>query len=604
MVTKKIVALALACLMGGWVMAQSIVINPLPNETRYKGKRIAQPQTFHMVGRDEAAPNAVRALDSLLGGRLDTQGVELVIGEKGDKCVKKYVKYIPNYPEGYYLEVGKKRIVLAGNDIRGTFYAVQTLRQLLNDEAGNKRSEIPLLTITDYPKVHVRGVVEGFYGSPWSQEARISQLEFYGANKLNTYVFGPKNDPYHSTPRWRLPYPEKQAKGITHLVNLAHQNEVDFVWAIHPGRDIQWNDEDRDKVVEKFESMYQLGVRSFAVFFDDISGNGTNARHQAELMNYLNKHFVQKKSDVKPLIICPTEYNRGRCKTDYMATLGSMLDADIRIMWTGDRALSDITVENLEWVQEKMKRKPYIWWNFPVTDFANERILMGRVQGVTPMIEHHTSAFVANPMEYAEASKLSLYGVANLTWNPSAYQADSAWLQAIKALMPTEAAAFKCFCSHSSATGEEHFKREESAHLLPLIERINRQLDKQKSIDEVDVQALDKEFKTMTDASERLLLSTCNLSLIKEIKPWLVSFGLLGKMGEQTLLLHRALQQGNRDDFQQKYRSVRLLQHQVSVLNRKPKVGSEHVLPLIKKIFRALVQQFNLTYKSQLEDTV
>ena len=58
MVTKKIVALALACLMGGWVMAQSIVINPLPNETRYKGKRIAQPQTFHMVGRDEAAPNA------------------------------------------------------------------------------------------------------------------------------------------------------------------------------------------------------------------------------------------------------------------------------------------------------------------------------------------------------------------------------------------------------------------------------------------------------------------------------------------------------------------------------------------------------------------
>ena len=56
--------------------------------------------------------------------------------------------------------------------------------------------------------------------------------------------------------------------------------------------------------------MYQLGVRGFAVFFDDISGEGTKADKQADLLNYLDDHFVKVKGDVEPLIMCPTEYNK------------------------------------------------------------------------------------------------------------------------------------------------------------------------------------------------------------------------------------------------------------------------------------------------------
>lgn len=184
------------------------------------------------------------------------------------------------------------------------FYGVQTLVQLI------ALPKLPLVEVTDYPDVPYRGVVEGFYGVPWSREARLSQLDFYGRNKMNIYIYGPKDDPYHSSPNWRKPYPAQEAEQLKELVECARRNEVLFYWAIHPGKDIRWNTEDRDLLMEKFESMYRLGIRAFAVFFDDISGEGTSAEKQVELLNDIYHNFVKVKGDVAPLLMCPTEYNR------------------------------------------------------------------------------------------------------------------------------------------------------------------------------------------------------------------------------------------------------------------------------------------------------
>lgn len=79
-----------------------------------------------------------------------------------------------------------KKSYWAGNDERGTYYAIQTFAQLL------KEGKLPEVEIKDYPSVRYRGVVEGFYGTPWSHQARLRQLKFYGENKMNTYIYGPK----------------------------------------------------------------------------------------------------------------------------------------------------------------------------------------------------------------------------------------------------------------------------------------------------------------------------------------------------------------------------------------------------------------------------
>ena len=182
-------------------------------------------------------------------------------------------------------------------------------------------------------------------------------------------------------------------------------------------------------------------MRGFAVFFDDISGEGTKADKQAELLNYIDDNFIQTKHDVAPLIMCPTEYNKSWTKLEggYLATLGERLNKDIHIMWTGDKVVETIDMETLDFVNPLIKRKAFIWWNFPVSDYVQPHLLMGEVYGNGLDIKDDISAFVSNPMEYAEASKIAIQSIADYTWNMEAYDSRESWLQAIRDLMPENA---------------------------------------------------------------------------------------------------------------------------------------------------------------------
>lgn len=270
----------------------------------------------------------------------------------------------------------------------------------------SQKGRLEACAITDWPDVKFRGVVEGFYGTPWSHSARLSQLDFYGRNKMNVYIYGPKDDPYHRD-RWRVPYPEAEAKRIQELNEYAKKCGVNFYWAIHPGVDIKWTAEDRDALLAKFEKMYELGIRSFAVFFDDIWGEGTKADKQAELLNYIDNNFIQKKHDISPLVMCPTEYNRAWANDEkgYLRTLGTKMNKSVEIMWTGNSVVHCIDKESMEWINQRINRKAYIWWNFPVSDFVRDRILLGPAYGNDLTIAGDLSGFVSNPMEHAEASK-------------------------------------------------------------------------------------------------------------------------------------------------------------------------------------------------------
>ena len=56
------------------------------------------------------------------------------------------------------------------------------------------------------PSLPVRGVIEGFYGPPYTFDQRRDLFRFLAEADLNTYVYAPKLDPYHRD-RWREPYP-------------------------------------------------------------------------------------------------------------------------------------------------------------------------------------------------------------------------------------------------------------------------------------------------------------------------------------------------------------------------------------------------------------
>ena len=598
---KNMVLLLCILFLCSWAEADAQGFHLQPTPQKYVGSEdsVFIPARYSLqVGATLRGSAAEQLLAGLFPDAAVTADFSVCIGMKGDKSVRKYAARIPKQAEGYYLKIDKEGIVVAGADRRGVFYGVQTLVQLI------ALPKLPLVEVTDYPDVPYRGVVEGFYGVPWSREARLSQLDFYGRNKMNIYIYGPKDDPYHSSPNWRKPYPAQEAEQLKELVECARRNEVLFYWAIHPGKDIRWNTEDRDLLMEKFESMYRLGIRAFAVFFDDISGEGTSAEKQVELLNDIYHNFVKVKGDVAPLLMCPTEYNRLWTKLEggYLATLGGKLHPDIGILWTGDKVVACIDKPTMQFVNPLLKRKAFIWWNFPVSDYVRDRLLLGAVYGNGTDIDDDISAFISNPMEHAEASKIALFSIADYAWNMDAYKSDASWRRAVRYLMPGHAAALQVFASHNSDLGgnEHDFRREESEQIRPALERLLDAYCREGRREVAAASAVTEECERMIASADLLLASDENPALIKEITPWLIQFKLLGEYGREVLCMLAAQCDGKKTELEKAASHAKALQVLMKKIDAtynqngfQPgvKTGSCHLKPAFDRLYQEVVQR-------------
>lgn len=598
---KNMVLLLCILFLCSWAEADAQGFHLQPTPQKYVGSEdsVFIPARYSLqVGATLRGSAAEQLLAGLFPDAAVTADFSVCIGMKGDKSVRKYAARIPKQAEGYYLKIDKEGIVVAGADRRGVFYGVQTLVQLI------ALPKLPLVEVTDYPDVPYRGVVEGFYGVPWSREARLSQLDFYGRNKMNIYIYGPKDDPYHSSPNWRKPYPAQEAEQLKELVECARRNEVLFYWAIHLGKDIRWNTEDRDLLMEKFESMYRLGIRAFAVFFDDISGEGTSAEKQVELLNDIYHNFVKVKGDVAPLLMCPTEYNRLWTKLEggYLATLGGKLHPDIGILWTGDKVVACIDKPTMQFVNPLLKRKAFIWWNFPVSDYVRDRLLLGAVYGNGTDIDDDISAFISNPMEHAEASKIALFSIADYAWNMDAYKSDASWRRAVRYLMPGHAAALQVFASHNSDLGgnEHDFRREESEQIRPALERLLDAYCREGKREVAAASAVTEECERMIASADLLLASDENPALIKEISPWLMQFKLLGEFGREVLCMLAAQCDGKKTELEKAASHAKALQVLMKKIDAtynqngfQPgvKTGSCHLKPAFDRLYQEVVQR-------------
>ena len=579
----------------------SLGIFPEPQEVTISSQTYAPPHGYALRGINNPDADAVRLLKEALPFAKSGKSLPLEIKKLKDKAPEM------QRSGAYTLTITKKGITIGIVDDNSLFYAAQTLKQLVKYDEGKKI--LPLCSIKDYPDVLFRGTVEGFYGQPWSHADRIEQIRFYGRIKLNTYIYGPKDDPYHSSPNWRKPYPAEEAEHIKELAKEAAHNKVNFVWAIHPGQDIQWNQTDSMNILSKFEKMYDLGVRSFAVFFDDISGEGARPEKQAGLLNYIHKEFIRKKSDVQPLIMCPTEYNRSWAKTDYLDILGTQLDPAIQIMWTGDRVVADITKEGVEWVNNRIRRPAYIWWNFPVSDYVRDHLLLGPVYGNDTTIAKEMSGFVTNPMEHAESSKIAIYSVASYAWNPAKYDTWQTWKDAIRTILPSASGELECFAIHNSDLGPNGhgYRREESQDIQPAADHFLKSFKEDGSYDKADFEALRNTFERMKESADILLTNTENKPLIAEITPWLRQFKLMAETGEEVLQM---VEGRNESYFLRKYNHVKALQQQMFYIdqtsNQNPyqpgvKTATRVIKPLIDQTFAAVVSYYNKKYNARLD---
>ncbi|WP_281157445.1 beta-N-acetylglucosaminidase domain-containing protein [Streptomyces sp. HYC2] len=368
---------------------------------------------------------------------------------------------VPQHAEGYALRVGtggpQRQVALGGADAAGQFYAVQTLRQLF--VRGEDGWRVAGAEVSDYPSMPLRGTIEGFYGQPWSATERLDQMDFYGDVKANTYVYAPKDDPYHRD-KWREAYPAGKLAELGTLVRRASANHVRFTFAVSPGGSICYSDPaDRAALKAKLQAVYDLGGRAFSIPLDDISytrwncdgdrekfgapGQAAAARAQVDLLNDVQRTFVDTHEGTQALQMVPTEYG-DLTDTAYKQTMRATLDPKVVVMWTGtDVVPPSITNSQADAVSKLFGRKVFVWDNYPVNDFGNTqgRLLLAPYDKRETGLGDHLSGIVANPMNQPYASKVAVFGTADFTWNDRAYDAASNWTRALSYLAGGDRAA-------------------------------------------------------------------------------------------------------------------------------------------------------------------
>ena len=108
----------------------------------------------------------------------------------------------------------------------------------------------------------IRGVIEGFYGNPWTREQRLELIEFLAAHGMNTFVYAPKDDPLVRR-AWREAYTGDDLQRLTELVELCAAHGIELVYCLSPGLSIRYSDPgDIEALSAKFSSVAALGVRT------------------------------------------------------------------------------------------------------------------------------------------------------------------------------------------------------------------------------------------------------------------------------------------------------------------------------------------------------
>ncbi|MDJ0462465.1 beta-N-acetylglucosaminidase domain-containing protein [Streptomyces sp. H27-C3] len=348
--------------------------------------------------------------------------------------------------EGYVLGIGDRAMVLAGKNATGTYYAAQSLRQVL-PESRRSGSRVDGIEVRDWPTTPIRGVIEGFYGIPWTHAARLDQLDFYGEHKMNIFVYSPKDDPYLRE-QWREPYPAAQLAKIRELVGRSRARHVEFTYALSPGLSACYSSEaDIKALTDKFQTVWDLGARTFAVPLDDINhtawncqadrdkwGTGAAAAGAAQsyFLNRVNRGFIATHPGAEPLQMVPTEYASINA-SPYKKAIAAQLDPDIVVEWTGVGVIAPvITVAQARTARQVFAHPILLWDNYPVNDYVTNRLLLGPYNGREKgMPAELGSGITANPMNQAYASKIPLITVADYSWNDAAYDPRRSWLTAI-----------------------------------------------------------------------------------------------------------------------------------------------------------------------------
>ncbi|TQV94539.1 Beta-N-acetylglucosaminidase [Cordyceps javanica] len=472
--------------------------------------------------------------------------------------------------EGYVLGAGKYNgrptVVLNGVDARGTFYAAQTLRQLVGGNRG-----VPGVKVRDWPLMPIRGSIEGFYGIPWSHQARKDQYVFYGKHKMNTYIYTPKGDPYLRA-TWRELYGGSDLDQLKELIETANANHVDFTYALSPGLDLCYtSDADFNSTTSKFEQLRKLGVSSFYIALDDIPlefhcdsdkkkfpNKGDwhwIADAQTYYLNRVQKEYIKAHEGLVDLETVPTNY-AGSAPDPYKSQFGKQLDKNIRVQWTGEGVFSDeITVESViradsTYVTDKL----FIWDNFPVNDNEPYRLFLNPLTKRAADLYKYMIGFTSNPMVQSYASMIALGNYGDYSWNSPAYQPEQSWVAVIRELAGKDQSVYNALLAFADLNQNwPHRNKTESAPELS--KDIDAFWAARKSHDKQGRSALTSRLERIASLPD-VLPGMAMKPFATEVAPWSAVAMQWAKASQHMIAMLNAIDGGDKSKADEEYKAA------------------------------------------------
>jgi len=292
------------------------------------------------------------------------------------------------------------------------------------------------------------GIIEGFFGRPWSWIDRAAAVRFLRPHGYSFYLYAPKADPWLRR-RWQEPHPAAEMEKLAEFRDVCRAHHVrfgiglsPFELHLHPGRGWQ------EVLAAKLAQLAVLKPDDLALLFDDMRGDIADlAERQAAIV-----HFAAERGVAQRIFSCPSYYSDdpildvafGARPAFYLEQLGRLLDPAIQLFWTGPEVgTREFSPGHLARVAGQMGRKPFLWDNYPVNDggrmsqHLHLRAFTGRPASIAPFVAGHG----INPASQPLLSRVPLLTLAESYAKGEAYDYLAAFDRAAREILGEDLAA-------------------------------------------------------------------------------------------------------------------------------------------------------------------
>ncbi len=282
------------------------------------------------------------------------------------------------------------------------------------------------------------GLLEGFFGIPWSWEARRHAVSFLAPHGYGFYLYAPKADPYLRK-SWQEPHPAAEREALIAFRDHCRGEGVRFGIGLTPF-ELHLQEDWKAPLAARLDSLAELGADDLAILFDDMRGDLPDlAERQAAMVA-----FAAERSGASRFFCCPSYYSNdpildrafGPRPENYLQDLGRLLDPAVEVFWTGEEVCSrEFSAGHLAPVAGQLQRKPFLWDNYPVNDGAlmsqhlHLRAFTGRPAGL-PIAGH-----AINPASQPLLSLIPALTLAESHARGADYAYGAAWDRAAEAVL-------------------------------------------------------------------------------------------------------------------------------------------------------------------------